>query len=251
MRTLTQTPSWLAIVSIAALGLVMMTTPTKADHSRSKKVSELHVSGRGEVRTDPDLAVVTLGVVEEDKEAGLAQAAVNRVARSILAAITELGIEPSDVQTSRLNLHPIYDRGENRRKPLVIGFRASNTVTIRVLDLDLVGPVVDAAISSGANEIQGVNFQLDDDQDARLEALQLAVQEARSKAEAMASALGLPLGPVLMVNEGGARIEQPVYQEAMMMRSAAADSSTPVSQGKVNVQAQVSVAFALGTVEED
>jgi len=240
---------WSPISLITAFGLVMMITPMNADHSRSKPVSELHVSGVAEVRLDPDLAQVRLGVTEEAPVAGDAQAAVNQVAQAILDAVEALGIDSNEIQTSRLTLHPVYEHGE-RRKPKVVGFRASNTVSIRVHDLTLLGPVIDGAVSAGGNEVQGIQFLLEYDDSARLQALQQAVAEAQGKAQAMAEALGQPLGRVLQAQEGGAQVRRPMYQEAMVMRASAADASTPVAQGKVTVSATVNLVYQLGPAND-
>ncbi len=234
-----------AVFLTATLTLFSMTSAAEASHNEHKAEPELHVAGSAEVRMEPDLAQVRLGVTEEASDAGEAQGAVNRVANAILEAVTGLGIDKAEIQTSRLTLHPVYDHSE-RRKPRVIGFRASNTVSIRVHDLTLLGPVIDQAVGAGANEVQGVQFLLDDDEAARLQALQDAVAEAKAKAEAMAEALGQPLGRVLRASEGSAQVHRPVYQEAVMMRATVADSSTPVAQGKVTVSAQVSLVYTLG-----
>lgn len=242
MRTATLQVSRFAPALAATIALA---SPMSAEPHQHDQPPHVTVSGDAELRVEPDLATITVGVTEEAEDAGAAQAAVNRVGRDILAALTKLEIADENIQTSRLTLNPIYDHGD-RRKPLVIGYRASNTVTVRVTDLDLVGPVVDAAVGAGGNEIQGIQFLLEDDEAARLEALGQAVADARAKAEAIATALGEPLGDVIKASEGGARV-QPIYQEARMLGFAdSAAPPTPVAEGKVTVRAEVSLVYGLG-----
>lgn len=241
MRTSTLPVSRLAPALAATIALASSMNAESHKHDQPPHVT---VSGDAELRVDPDLATVTVGVTEEAEGAGEAQAAVNRVAGDILAAVADLGIADGDIQTSRLTLNPIYDHGD-RRKPLIIGYRASNTVTVRVVALELVGPVVDAAVGAGGNEIQGIQFLLEDDEAARLEALGMAVASARAKAEAIAAALGQPLGGVLKATEGGARVK-PVYQEAMAFRAGGDAQPTPVAEGKVTVHAEVTLVYGLG-----
>jgi hypothetical protein len=117
-------------------------------------------------------------------------------------------------------------------------------LTVRVTDFAKIGPVIDAGVDTGVNNMQGVSFGIIDDTRARLEALRDAAREARAKAEAIASALGIQLGDVLMVNEGGVYTPpMPMYDRGMMaeMKSEGAI----VSPGQLDVNANVTIRFAI------
>lgn len=204
------------------------------------------VSGTGTVEADPDLARVTVGVENQAATAREAQAETNRVAAEILSAVSALGISEESVQTSRLGLHPVYESSPERPRgePTLVGYRAANTVSVELADLSRVGPVVDAAIGAGANRIEGVSFELRDDAAARAAALAAAVDDARAKAETIARALGVGLGPVLETVEGGVSVP-PIRAmeraEAMMMQ----DVSTPVSPGRIRVRASLTIRYRI------
>jgi uncharacterized protein len=210
------------------------------------------VSGSGEVRAEPDEATVNLGVTAQAETAGEAQAEASRIAGRILEAVRGLGIEEKAVQTSNLSLFPVYaDRSprtpqEEYREPEIVAYRASNVVSVRLSDLGGIGPVIDAAVGAGANEVQGVGFQLRDDTAQRSEALTRAVASGRVKAEALAAALGMRLGPVLRAEEAGVSLEVPRWSRgdmaALRMESAA---STPVSPGEITVTAGVHLLYRL------
>ena len=110
------------------------------------------------------------------------------------------------------------------------------------------GPAIDAAIGAGANRVLGVNFRLQDDLDMRRRALGQAIREAQQKAETMAEALGVPLGPVLEVREGGVSVQPIRYSTgaAMMRAEVTGASATPVQPGRVTVRASVQVRYRLG-----
>lgn len=209
------------------------------------------VSGDAEVRVDPDLATVSLGVTAQAEDAGAAQAEVNRTASAILDAVKGLEVEEDAVQTSRLSLSPVYDNRRPRegqlepQEPRIVGYRASNVVSVRLDDLTKVGPVIDATVKAGANQVQGVSFSLEDDAGARNDALSQAVEAARAKAETVAETLGMNLGRVLQVEESGISMERPqmTYQEMAMRVSDG--GGTPVSSGQVGVTARVEVRFEL------
>jgi uncharacterized protein YggE len=197
------------------------------------------------VRVAPDVATVRLGISAEGESASEVQAEVNTVASSILNAVLSVGLDERQVQTARLQLFPIYASqrpGENT--PRIVGYQASNTVTIRVDDLFRVGDVVDAALGAGANQLQGVGFGLDDDREAREDALRQAIDEARSKAGVMADALGVDLDGILSINEGGIFIQQPMPMMESRL-AAQADTGTPVSPGEVEVRASVSIQYRI------
>ena len=231
--------AWTLVFVAMSAGSVWAQSGTDAD-------SVLAVQGRAEVRVVPDLAVVRLGIVEQAPTARQAQEAVNSIANRIVEEIQSLGIDESDVQTARLTLSPVYSRSRPgaTQPPSIVAYRAMNTVSVRVEELDSVGEVIDAALGAGANQLEGVSFELQDDLTARQTALQDAVREARQKAEAIAGALGVRIESILSVSEGGVAIVPPVME---MSRALALqqDADTRVSPGEVSVAASVSIRYRI------
>ena len=220
------------VISAVSFVLVVTATPVLAQGPAVEPT--LSVQGTGVVRAAPDVATVRLGIVREGERASDVQQQVNGVASAILAAVRSEGVRESDVQTARLRLFPRYApavRGES--SPRIDGYQATNTVTIRVDDLDRVGDIVDAALGAGANQLEGVTFGLDDDTDAR--------EDAR----VMADALDVELEEVLSVNEGGIFVQPPVLGVMEARMAVQADASTPVSPGEVEVRASVSVQYRI------
>ena len=228
----------LTLVATVGPGLVRAQTPTAEP--------VLRVQGAAEIRVAPDLAVVRLGVAEEAQTAREAQSAVNLAAGAILDAVRGVGIEERHVQTVRLVLSPVYSprRPGDREEPRIIGYRASNTVSVRVEDLGLVGQVIDAALDAGANQLEGVSFGLQDDQAVRQQALRQAIAEARGKADAMADALGVELGAIISVTEGNVFVRPPVMETARIM-ALQGEAPTSVSPGEVSVSASVSIEYRI------
>ena len=226
---------------------VLLVVPLSAQVTGSGE-PVLMVQGRGEVRIEPDLATVRLGILEQSPTAQEAQESVNIVANGILAAVLEIGVEERQVQTARLVLSPVYSRSGrgSGEAPRIVAYRASNTVSVRVEELDSVGAVIDAALGAGANQLEGVSFGLVDDLAARADALRNAINEAQTKAAAMADALGVRLDAILSVTEGGVAV-QPQTQIMGMARAIALQEApgTPVSPGEVSVSASVSIRYRI------
>jgi uncharacterized protein YggE len=232
-----------------AVLLLVSAQPAVAQKARMQPsdVATITVQGNGQVQVSPDEATVRLGVTRQAESAQDAQEQVNVVAQALLEGIARLGVDKSQVQSSQLTLFPIYQgqRPNEPSEPKIVGYRATNVVSVRLEKLNLIGPVVDAGLKAGANQVEGVSFDLKDDLPARERALRQAVKEARAKARAIAEALDVRLGDVMEVQEGGVNIRPPVMENVRMMAMAASDASTPVSPGQVSVSAAVTIRFRI------
>ena len=201
------------------------------------------VSSRAEARKAPDIATFSAGVVTQaaDGNAALRQNAeqMNRV----LAAIKAAGVADKDVQTSGISLNPQY-RYEENQPPRITGYQASNTVNVKLREVAKMGKVLDALVASGANQVNGPSFGIDDPEPlydrARLDAL----KAARARAETYAGALGVRVRRIVSISEGGAAMPSPMPRMAMM--KAEAYDSTPVAAGESSVSVNLDVVFELG-----
>lgn len=231
---------WLIAVSLAAPMVAQAQVQGEA-------IPLITVQGSAELHAEPDLAIVRLGVEAQEETADVAQQRVNTAAQTVYEAIEAAGIAAESIQTTGISLSPVYaqsgQRGGDRR---LVGYRAQNVVQVRISDMEQVGPVLDAGLAAGANRVDGIQFSLEDDATLRRDALTRAVAEAREKAEAIAAAMGVALGAVHGVQEGGVSV-QPFHARGAMMEMAAADmGSTPIAAGQVSVSAQITVQYRIG-----
>ena len=208
----------------------------------------LTVTGRGEVEAEPDQAVVQLGVTQQAQTAREAQRMVNETVNEILGAMDALGIEKSDIQTSQLNLDPVYSdsrvRGQGNERR-VTGYRATYSLFVNTQDLERVSDVIDGALEAGANQMRGIRFGLQDEAGPRQEALRLAVSDAAGKAEALAAASSTSIVRVLEIVEGGASVRPGPIVRAGVMAAEAMASPTPVMGGQITVSGQVTIRYEI------
>jgi len=209
----------------------------------------LRVSASAEVSVQPDHAIVRLGVLADAADAASAQNQVNETMQRVLDAMRGIDVPDQALRTEDLSLYPVY--GNHRpvdrdvpQEPQIVGYRASNVVSVEVTELARIGEVIDAGIGAGANQLQGISFGARNDAGARAEAMKLAVEEARIQANAIAGALGMRIVGVREVVAGEYNVRPPMpFAEA---RLAADIASTPVQPGQVDITANVSVTYALG-----
>jgi len=203
------------------------------------------VEGLGEVARTPDMATLSAGVVTDAPTAAEALAKNNAAMQQLLALAKELGIEDRDVQTANLSVtpqYPPYNAQGAQGRPQIVGYQVSNQVSLRVRDLARLGQVLDGLVQRGANQLYGVTFTLADPNPAAAEARDAAVADARAKAERLARAAGVTLGPVLSIADGGARLPQPMPMARAVMAEAA---SVPVATGELTLREQLRVTFEL------
>lgn len=246
--------SLLTPLTVALLGpIVAGAAWAQSPENPMKDVPTLNVRGSAEVRAAPDEATVHLGVLAQELTARAAQSRANEIASAILRGLTALGIPESEIQTSEMRLHPVFAPQNPPRpaqtepeEPRIVAYRATNAVSVRLTDLDKVGPAIDAGLEAGSNQLQGVEFGLQNDLPTREEALKLAVREARSKAKALTEALDVGLGPVLEVSEGGVSVRMPRFGDGVaLMRAEASSVGTPVAAGQIVVSAEVSIRYRI------
>jgi uncharacterized protein len=204
----------------------------------------ISVSGEASVSVAPDLAQVEGGVASEAKTAREASEANNAAMGKVLLALKGAGIEEKDYQTSRLSLQPQYAPAQpNRNTPQIVGYRASNRVTIKVRDVTKVASVIDTLVGAGANEIGGINFIVTQASKALDEARTKAIADARRKAEIYARAAGVTLGEAINITEEGAA-PAPVFR-GKMGAPMAINSPAPVAPGEEQLSITVNVTWAI------
>ncbi len=202
----------------------------------------ISVAGYAETRLEPDRASATAGVVAQAATAVEAMTQNAEAMTAVFSALERVGISSEDVQTSNLNVSPVFDEVRNSRAaPRIVAYRVSNSVSVLVREPARLGEILDALIKGGANSLNGVRFFV-----ARDEALQDslridAIQDARRKAALMAEAAGAALGPVVSIQEAGG-IVRPVAMARMQAESL---SAMPVVAGTETVSTSVAVVFEL------
>ncbi len=245
MKTLARAAAIGALLATSALSAqAQQTAPAPAADSMFRATT-LNLSAFGEVRTAPDMATITLGVQTEAKTAQEAMRANAQRMSQVVASLRAQGIAERDIQTSSLNLNPQYRYQENK-PPELIGYQASNNVTIRVMDLARIGAALDAAVSVGANNIHGISFGLRDPAVIEDEARRKAATALGAKANLYAGATGHRVGRLVTLSEGGGYSPPPPMPMLQMARgSFAKDESTPVSGGEIVVRIDINGMYEL------
>lgn len=219
--------------------------PLPTTHPNSiQPETTLSISAEGNVAREPDIAFITTGVQSEADTAKEAMQQNRTAMNGVFDALGQAKVAKKDMQTSNFSLQPRYDYSNRRNgePPKLIGYTASNQLTVKVRDLDNLGQTMDALVDAGGNTFSGLRFTLDDSRSAMDEARKQAMNDAIARAELYAAAAGYKVARIVTVSESGGYRPQPMAMARMEMAS---DQSTPIASGEVNYSVNVNVVFEL------
>ena len=230
-----------AIIGASVLGAQALADDGGGDAGGDKTIT---VTSTASVGTEPDEAVVTLGVSTQDPDSAAALGTNGESVDAVVAAVEAAGVAEKDVRTTRLDLgRRTIDRNTPQETTVYV---ADSALEITVRDMDTVGDVIQAGVEAGATSVRGVRFGVSDPAGARTEALDAAVRGARTKADAMAAAAGTAVTGVVTIDEQGA--SQPPYRAVgdQAYLTGAAPSATVVPPDEIQTQVTVIVTWAIG-----
>ena len=220
--------------------ILALTTALALPMAAQAETALITVSGEASIPVQPDVATLSLGVTTQSATATQAMAANTAALSTVLARLKAAGIADRDLQTSNLTLNPNWVGYDSGTTPTIAGYTASNQLTVRVRALDTLGAVLDAAITDGANTLNGLTFELSDPKPRMDEARRAAVTDAMARASLLVEAAGARLGPVKSITEGGGFVNpQPMF------RQDAAAAPVPVAGGEIGVTATVTMVFEI------
>src|SRR6266566_3095109 len=226
----------------AVVGSIIAPLTTQAQDTRAtiETIPQIAVTGRGEVKVTPDRATIQVSVQTRAVSAAAAASENATKQQSVLAALRTLGLQNDQLSTINYNVYP-EQRYEQGKEPVIVAYNVTNTILVDVRKLNQVGPVIDAALSHGANMITSLQFYASNTETARRSAIATAIEKARADAEAAARAAHGTLGTLLEINIGSYSPPPPRPMMMMMGRAAGvAQAETPINPGEETLSVEVS-----------
>ncbi len=235
-----------AVAGLILLVLVLA-LPASAQDSTTAPMNTITVTGSGTAYAAPDVAYVELGAQTTDPDLSTAFSQTGQKISAVLDALTGLGIDAKDIQTSGVNVSPQdqYDPQSGQATGKTV-YQVSNTVQVTVRDVTKVEDVLTSAIGAGANTIYNLNFGIQDSSALEQEARAQAVANAQASASQLATALNVTLGAPVIVTETPQNNVQPV-PAVRGVAMAASQSSQPVSSGQISVTIEVQITFGISS----
>jgi uncharacterized protein YggE len=238
----------LSRISAAVIFTIFVCTSI-AIASEHPPVPTIKVSATGTAETAPDMAILNLSVMREARTAREALSANNQAMKEVIAALTETGIKAKDLQTANFNIQPRYrprkSASNDSNVAMIVGYVVSNSLTVRLRDLKILGPVLDKVVTLGVNSGGNVQFTNQDPTVAKTRARAQAMIKAIAKAETLTQAAGAKLGDILSIREG-AQYDRPVpVAMARANLRASAKSAVPLAAGENSYRVTVEVSWKI------
>lgn len=237
-----------AKAAFVAVGLIIAAVPAFAQSENVRPdMTTMNISAQVDVKTTPDQAQISAGVMNIGKTAQQALQENAGKMTTVFAALKAAGIPEKDIQTTGVNISAQYVYEENK-SPRITGYQATNNVNVVLKDLKNIGKVLDTLVAQGANQLNGPTFSVEDPDKILDEARKEAVAKAQKRAELYASAAGIKVKRILTISESTSN-NQPMPYPMMAKRMMAADSagaSSPVASGEVGLSVTVNITYELG-----
>ena len=237
------------IIAVAILAAVLLFADASnlSGQDTRDQPRVISVTGKGKVTSPPDVATIRFNVVTRDADPETARAANAEASKQALNTIRNLGVDEDKIQLDHLSLAPLREWDQEKRRHIDIGFEVNRGVLVELDDLDLVPTVVAQIVQSGANRISRVGYSLSNDDEAQVNALARAVENARDKATVMLSALNESLGKVVEVREQSVHPPTPIVRAyaATAVEKSSDSSPEAYAPGLIEVTAQAVVTFEI------
>ena len=237
-----------AIVVLTLLGSLLAVGPATAQDDGRSTVS---VSGEGTVTVPPDQALVRFGVETRAETAGEARTQNATAAKTAMNAVRNLEVPEEKMRMESLRLQPQYEYNDEKNRRELVGYAATRQVVVELDRLEVLPQLVADVVEGGANQLDGIDYQLRDRSQVRNDALRKAAQAAAEKARLLAETLGGRLGAARTISEQNIDRVRPQPRVAQMEIAKASDAAQAEPEayaaGEIEVSARVQVVFRLRT----
>ena len=245
-RNMLRLTTVMALAALLVGVLAFSTRPVGAQDTPSQDKT-ISVTGSGEVFGKPDVAYITLGVDQADKDAGKAIDSANTTLNAIVKAVGDAGVKDEDIQTTSYNIYPEDKTDPQTGQPTGDRvYHVTLAVTVTIRDISKVGAVIQAGLGAGANTINSLSFGIADTKSLEAAARKAAVNDAHDRATQLAEAAGVTLGTPITISESIGSVPVPLFNRPNEMAMAASAAPPQINAGQLSVSITVNITYSIG-----
>jgi uncharacterized protein YggE len=244
----------LIVIMIGTIGCETLQPPSSTPKTQSvlsgifsQQSTGIWVTGEGKVSVVPDVAILSLGVETQDMNVANAQSYAATTMTAVVNELDNFGIAKKDIKTQRFSIYPVRRWSDKEAREVLIGYRVTNTVTVKVRKVEDTGAIIDAVAKAGGDyiRINNISFTVDDPTPYHKEAREKAMADAEAKAKQLADLGDVKLGKPTYISESG--VSMPVVREAYFEAPipAPAMAPTPISPGETEIRLTVQVSYSI------
>jgi uncharacterized protein YggE len=249
---------WLVVMGVVLLLGVLTLASCKEEGTSStgnlkvdlnSQQTGIWVNGEAKVYATPDVAILTLGIEDQETTVASAQEKANAAMEKVTAALKDQGIAQKDIQTQYYSIRQVLKWEDKTQENTIIGYQVTNTVTAKVRNVSKAGDVIDAVVAAGGDltRINNISFTVDDPTPYYSQAREKAATYAKAKANQLAELAGVKLGKVIYVSESSYMPSSNVYynRSDMAVPAPAVSTGTSVSAGQLEITATIQLNYAI------
>jgi uncharacterized protein len=249
---------WFTIIGVVViLGTLVLSGcdtglgPNDVKVNLTSQQEGINVSGVGKVMIKPDLAVLSLGIESQEISVAEAQVKASEAMDKVIRTLKDQGIDEKDIQTQYFNISQVTRWDNYGEKNSVIGYRVTNTVIVKVRDVEKAGTVIDAVVVAGGDlaRINNIDWTVDEPSTIYKQARVLAMKYAKEKAQQMADEGGVKLGDITAIAENSNTYYQPygnyLVGDSLMAIPAPTTIAAPISIGQLEISTTVQVTYSI------
>jgi len=208
------------------------------------------VSDTGEIYAKPDLGITSFSVKTEKKTVAQAMTENTQKMNQIIDSMKDLGVEEKDLKTTTFNIYPRYDYINtitfDRGKRVLAGYEITQSLQVKIRDLDKIGQIIESATDAGANQVGNLSFTIDNEDEFKKQAREEAINKAKIKAKELADQLGVNLVRIVSFNESR---QPPIYYDNYAVKEAigigGGGEIPQIETGENKIEVSVSITYEI------
>ena len=205
------------------------------------------VTGVGKVTVVPDIAMLSLGIETQEVTVAEAQQQAAEAMDAVMNVLDSYGVDEKDIQTQHFSIQPVRRWDPDNEQEILLGYRVTNTVVVKIRNIDDAGEIIDAAVAVGGDytRVNSVSFTVDEPEAYYEEAREEAMADAKAKAQQLTDLGGVKLGKPTYINEYSVYIPTPIIYRDIVVSEGAPVPETPISPGEMEIQLTVQVVYSI------
>jgi len=200
----------LVLLIFVASGIMMLTNKNNGSEYNRNNTNQISFTGEGKVYSKPDIAFIDFSVVTQGTDISSVQDSNTKKMNQVIDFLKSFGIEDKDIKTTNYGLYPQYTY-ENNKIPQIMGYQITQTLNVKIRKTDTIGDILKKGVTMGINQVNSLYFGIENDEQLKEQARQLAITDAKKKADVMASQIGIKLGKIIGFSENTTGYPVPMY----------------------------------------
>jgi len=234
----------LVLLLFIAMGISALTNKNNGSEYSRSNANQISFTGEGKVYSNPDTAFIDFSVVTQGTDISNVQDSNTKKMNKVIDFLKSFGIEDKDIKTTNYGLYPQYTY-ENNQIPQIMGYQITQTLSVKIRKTDTIGDILKKGVTMGINQVNSLYFGIENDEQLKEQARQLAIADAKKKADVMASQIGIKLGKIVGFSENTSGYPVPVMYDAKASGMGGGGSSPNVQTGENEITLSVTIIYEI------